>query len=270
MENARKTAARGGRVEIELAELERVGSIAVAEGSLAGDGNVTGHGFVGFVPAHAGGNIEIAEIVVPGLHGVGKNHGIPVETVDGKARVVDGGRDRAEADALDASFAAELQAVVLHADAAFHAAPKSIRTEVRQHHPVGFENVTGPAYEIGGVKVVKTQNDIIGYELPLPAEDTGGERALAAHVDTAQGYFGSAKHLADVQQIEPGAITIIPVRRFEVFCFSLQIHMRTPDINHSLFHREGVAVHRKFSREIRGHWHIAPASQLDRIPIDRS
>src|SRR5579859_2566404 len=246
MENSREAAARGGGVKIKLAELQRVRSIAVAKDGLAGNGNVARHGFVGLIPTHARGNIEVAEIVVPGFDRVGKNHGVPVEAVDGEARVIDGGRDRAKANALDSGFTAEFQAVVFHCDAAFDAAAESIRPEVRQNNSIGFEQVAGAAGEIGGVKVFEAQNDVIRGELAFSLERSGRERAIAAQINSSERHFRGSKGFANIQEVEPCAITIAPVGRFEIFGLGLQVEVGAPHIHDSLFHGKGIAAGGEF------------------------
>src|SRR5216684_1601339 len=63
MKNSGEAAAGRRGVKIKLAQLERIWSVAVAKDRLAGNRNVSRRGFVGFVPTHACGNIEVAEIV---------------------------------------------------------------------------------------------------------------------------------------------------------------------------------------------------------------
>jgi len=162
----------------------------------------------------------------------------------------------------------KLQAAVLHSDPAFDAAPECVSREVRKKDAIGFEDVAGAAGEIGGVKVHEAQNDVVRREFAFPLDDSRGKRSFAAQINSSQRHFRSAKSFTDIQQVQPGAIAVGPVRRFEILVFACRSKCERPTSTIACSHRKAIAAGGEFRREVRRHWHIAPTGKLNRVPID--
>src|ERR1700756_3486787 len=91
---------------------------------------MAGRGIGGQRPVGGGGNLEMVESSLPGFDSVAGEDGIPIEAVDGEAAMIDGGKQLSDANAVDVSLRAEIDAGKFHGDAALDGAAKGERREV--------------------------------------------------------------------------------------------------------------------------------------------
>src|SRR5258708_11237102 len=166
-------------------------------------------------PVGETGNLEMVERAVPGFDGVAGEDGIPIQAVDGEAAMVDGGKQLSDANAVNVSLRAEINARKFHGDASPDAAAEGQCREVGDVEAVFAETISASAAQAALMKDVVRQENIGGGVVAGAGKFAAGESAFAAHVNFAGWGERGAKDLAEVNKIDPSAVAILPKRRDE-------------------------------------------------------
>src|SRR5260221_12874705 len=186
------------------------------------------------------------ESALPSFHGIAREDGIPMQAVKRKTTMVDRGEQLSDANAVDVGLSAEFQTGQFHGDPAFDAAGKNKRGEVRN-----VETILVEAIAAGGAQSALMEN-ALGQQNSGAGLVSGafqfavGIAAFAAKVDFSGRGQRRTKRFAEVHQIDPGAVAVIPFGLLEIGHFGLQVEARSADRELALLDGETFMPHSEF------------------------
>src|SRR5579863_2010263 len=169
---------------------------------------------------------------------------------------------------LNVRDGAKLQAVKPQGDFSFHFSAESLGREVRHFEPPAIHVVGAAAGESSGAKNFVAQRDVVAEIFSRAAPLAAGKSAFATHIDAAGGCQRRTEGFANVQKIQPAAITERPLRIREAGHFRLRVDARAPYADHSLLERKSVAPKRELCGNTGGHWEVTPSGKVHGLPID--
>src|SRR4029077_19398047 len=169
---------------------------------------------------------------------------------------------------LNVRDGAKLQPVKPQRDFSFHFSAESLRGEVRNFEPPVIHAVGAAAGESSGAKNFISQRDVVAEIFTCAAQLAASKSPFAAHIDAARGRQRRAEGFANVQKIQPAAITERPSRIREAGHFPLRVDTRAPGADNSLFERESVPPNRELCGNAGGHRQVTPSGKVYLLPID--
>src|SRR5260370_38894807 len=103
--------------------------------------------------------------------------------------------------------------------------------------------------------------------IPVPFELAASELAFPAHVDSPGWHHGFAQGLPEIQQIDPAAVTEIPLWIRETVHFRLGIEVRVPCREYPLLEREAIVPERELRRKTHRQRSVSLRSELHGLPV---
>src|SRR4029077_9839383 len=119
-------------------------------------------------PTGLTGNRKMVEGAFPGFYRVRGHHRIPVQAIDWKTAMIDGGKKLRDTNALHAGLRAEIQTRKGHRDAPFHAAAKCEGSEIADVHSVFVKPISTCAAQAALAENIVVQNDLRTRICPGP------------------------------------------------------------------------------------------------------
>src|SRR5579859_4424700 len=117
-----------------------------------GDGQMARFRRFGGLPVHLSAQLEVLKGIAPRLDRIPAQHGVPIECVDRKPRVLDSREHSGKMHILNVSVRAKLHFREPQRHFALHASAKGFRKEVRYHKTIVVDVVVAPAGEARGVE----------------------------------------------------------------------------------------------------------------------
>src|SRR5438876_9781822 len=102
---------------------------------------------------------------------------------------------------------------------------------------------------------------------PVTLELAAGEPAFPAYVDSPRRHHGFAQGLPEIQQIDPAAVTEIPLWIRETVHFRLCIEVRVPRAEYPLLEREAIVPKRELRRKTHRQRSVSLRSELHGLPV---
>src|SRR5258708_21514712 len=101
---------------------------------------------------------------------------------------------------------------------------------------------------------------------PVTLELAAGELAFPAYVDPPRRHHGFAQGLPEIQQIDPAAVTEIPLWIRETVHFRLGIEVRVPCREYPLLEREAIVPERDLLLKTHRQRPVSLISKLHGLP----
>src|SRR5258708_28145106 len=105
---------------------------------------------------------------------------------------------------------------------------------------------------------------------PVTLELAAGELAFPAYVDPPRRQHGFAQGLPEIQQIDPAAVTEIPLWIRETVHLRLRIEVGVSRAEYTLLEREAIVPKRELRRKTHRQGFVSLRSELHGLPVEVS
>ena len=184
----------------------------------------------------------------PGFNRVCSHPCIPMQFVNREVAMFDRRQDRGEPRILHMGVRPELQPVETHRHSPGHPPAESAGKKIRHLQAMVVDSIAAMASESRCMKDLIRQRDVLPGITPGALDLAARELTFSAYIDPARRHHRFAQGLPEIQQIDPAAVTEVPLRIREAIHFCLSIEMRVSGTEYPLLKREAIPPKGEFRR----------------------